>query len=243
MFEIQPVEVDIPEALPAIQEVRSIFNELVIGGAIRENAMFRIWRMWRDKTYLDITSDNPDEPHRMLFPTFADFVQELCSKLEVSRSKVYTRVKAYSQLDMLGFSEREMITMMSARPSLYEKALGMIFEWDQEIPGPTGFKTDFFGEEMNDESISRVKRFIEELADHESVQDALSYLKHDIMGKPEVRIIYDRDISNFKIEYSEAIVESSGNVVTMSPEIWSPGEQLPDWVLDEISKKYRIAIY
>lgn len=243
MFELQPLSIEVPVQYEASEEAREIVRGLAIGGAIRETAMFRIWRMWRDKSYLDIMSDNPETPDRMMFPTFTEFIQVLCEQLEVSRSKIYNRIRAYTQLDYLGFGDDSKLLLMSTRPGLYEKALNLIFVWDQDTQEPTAYKTDAFGDIMDEDSLVRVKRFIEELSDHESVQDALSYLKHDIMGRPEITLIFDKGAQNFKIEYTSMVLSEDGDESTSYYNTWEPGSELPDWVVSEINKRYHVKVY
>jgi len=93
MFEITPVQVDVPtENIVALDEVESILNELVIGESLRERGMFRLWRMKKNQTYLGIVDENDDMGYP-IFGVFEDFVKYFCNVVDVSRAKIFDRIR------------------------------------------------------------------------------------------------------------------------------------------------------
>lgn len=241
MFEIQPVEVDLPAALEPKEEVNSIVKEYMLGHALREVSLFRVWRLWRDDEYSSILSDDPSAlPGQPQFAAFNDFLKFLTQNLDVSRSKVYSRLKTYSLLTHLGYSEKEMVGMMATKPGLYEKVINAIFLWDQESRAATGMKTDAFGSSpYGQETIDNVRDFISELEAHNSVGDAISRLMHDVLGKPKISlrvvggaIVVDYTTTIIDGETMEELTGDSGSAR------FECADDVPEWVLDYLAQKY-----
>lgn len=241
MFDIMPVEVDVPAMLEPVEEVNSIVHEFSLGVALREVALFRLWRMWRDSAYTEIESDDMDAaPGQPKFGTFGDFLKFFTDTIEVSRAKVYSRLKCYSLLDYLHFTDKEMVVMMATKPTLYDRALNLIFIWDQESRLPTGLKTDYFGDDVKDETVkTKIRNFLIELAQFDRVQDALSMLTHDVLGKPTVRVyMLDRKMV---VSYDSVVVDEDDGVGIVGENgeiVFEPNEVMPEWVLNELQRKF-----
>lgn len=241
MFDIRPIEVDEPAALTPREEVNSIIQEYKLGHALREVALFRVWRMWRDNSYLNIYAESPDAlPGQPEFPTFTDFLKFITVHLDVSRAKVYTRLKVYSLLEHLGYSEHDMVRMMATKPGLYEKVLTSVFLWDQESRTPTGMKVDAFGNNPYDETTKEnVRDFIGELEASDSVGDAVSRLLHDVLGKPKITLRVTGGA--IVVEYTTIAIDAdTGDEVTgeQGQARFDCIEDVPDWVMDELARKY-----
>ncbi len=240
MFEIAPVEVDVPTELAALDEVESIMNELVIGESLRERGMFRLWRMKKGQTYLEIVDENDDNGYP-LFGVFEDFVKYFCQVIDVSRAKIFDRIRTYSQLEWLEFSHQEMLNMMSIRPGLYSRALKKIFNWDAQENVPTSLKTDYFGDPSDpDEAKEGIKEYIEELSLHDSVSGAIETLEKDVLGQPEVYIFFLD--GSLVVRFDEGFVTEGGMEITedVGEVIFEAEAELPLWVTDEIERRYKI---
>ena len=241
MFEITPIEVDVPsEHIVALDEVEAIMNELVIGESLRERGMFRLWRMKKSQTYLGIVDENA-ENGIPIFGVFEDFVKYFCNVVDVSRAKIFDRIRTYSQLEWLEFTHQEMLSMMSVRPGLYSRALKKIFNWDAQENEPTSLKTDFFGDPTEpDEARPAIKEFVEELSLHDSVSGAMEMLEKDILGRPDVFMFFlDGDLvvrfdEGFITEEGVEIVEDVGEA------IFEGTVELPSWVSEELERRYKI---
>jgi hypothetical protein len=176
-----------------------------------------------------------------MFVTFNDFTRFLSRNLDVSRSKVYSRLKCYTLLEHLRYNDAQMLAMMADRPGLYEKALNAIFEYDPESRIPTAMKTDVFGvDPFDDDTIEAVRDFLADLGGAESVSDALSILMHDVLGKPDVRVRFTSGA--LVVYYSSTIVdEETGTEIVESSgrvEFVPSSSETPDWVLSELSRKF-----
>lgn len=240
MFEVVPLEVDVPRELAPLEEVESIVNELVLGESLRERAMFRLWRLWKAKGYLNLF-DEGSESVVPMFSTFEEFLSYFCQIVDVSRAKIFSRIKTYNELEWLGFSETQMLHMMSNRPGLYSKALGKIIEWDSQENEPESLKTDFFGDPSDPESAKEtIKEFVEELALHDSVTGALEMLNRDVLGRPEVSIFMSGDCMIVRFE-AGFVTENGHDVLEEIDEIVFEGDTaLPMWARTEMERKYRI---
>lgn len=246
-LDLQKIDYDVPGELVPQEEVVQMAHEIVMGDAIRERAMFRFWRMWSKSTYLDIgiSGDNP-VPR---YSSFGDLVNEFRNVIDISRTKIYTRVKTYELLARVGYGSNEMIAMMSTRPNLYERAMSAIFLWDWDKGGIVGLRTDRFGsyddEEgnpANPETMQNIRDFVDELALHDSIKDALEYLSRDIIGKPDVKIFL-KD-GELLIRYSEEEYDDDGNRLTSDYNeiVFVPDGEIPLWVAEEVSKRYRVML-
>jgi len=240
-FEIEPVSVDVPTLLSPQEEVQSIVDNYSLGIALREVGLYRIWRIWKDNIHLEILSDDPNaSANQPMFPTWSEFVKFLTMSMDVSRSKIYSRLKVYSLLSFLDYSDSRMINMMSNKPGLYERVVNVIFIWDQDARIPTGLKTDKFGDDVNDEETkANIRSFIDSLDGMASISDAIDHLMHDIMHQPVVRLKMIDDI--FAVYYSATYFDedTETEVTGDSGEIYFESESIiPDWVMDELRRKY-----
>lgn len=241
-FEVESgagIAIEIPAPLAPTDELRSIVGEYKIGYAMREAAMFRVWRMWVHDTYMEILSDNPNIREQYpLFRSFADFVEHIASEIGVSRSKIYGRMKLYSVMIWLGFSEPQSVVLLADKPNVVSRIINALYVWDNAAREIIGVKTNVFGDDFESPEHKRaVHDFIVGACAMPNANDALAYIADEIGG------------SSIRVQYSpidqEIIVwffTSSGDSVTISPgSISFPlgnGEEIPAWVEEELTKKY-----
>lgn len=242
MFDIIPADVDVPAQLAPADEVRSLVSEFTLGLALREVSLFRVFRLWDTDNYLNVYSDDPTvSAAQREFSTFSDFVKFLTRGLDISRSKIYSRLKTYSLLKHLRYTDRDMLGMMSAKPSLYDRALSAIYLWDQESRSVTGFKTDAFGDNpYSDDSIEAVRDFLHDLDGADSISDALSMLMHDVLGKPVVKVKAS-SYGELIVYYTQQAVDSdTGDEITgdSGEIVFSTDSEIPEWLQDELQKRF-----
>lgn len=242
MFEIVPVEVDVPTELAPMEEIESIVNELLIGESLRERAMFRFWRIRDSRAYLEVREGESDNGVPR-FATFEEFVEYFCHIVDISRAKIFSRIRTYSELHWLEFTDEEMLKMMSNRPGLYSKTLNKIFNWNSLLNIPMSLKTDSFGdpdEPENPETKAALKKFIEELGLHDSVTNALEMVDKDILGKPEVSMFFSGEY--LVVRFDQGYVTEDGvEIMEDVDEIYFETDtELPGWVTEEMERKYKI---
>jgi hypothetical protein len=238
MFEIKPIEVDIPEMLSPTEELGSIMDGYVLGVAVREVAIFRIWRLWRTDAYAQIYADGRTDP---MFSSDGEFVKFLQRRLDISRSKVYTRMRTYTLMEFLEYSEREIVLRMAAKPTLYEKALHLIYTWNQETKEVEAYKTDKFGDNPWDgESKAKVRYFLDELENADSIADALKLLQEETGTQP-IRFTFSPNENVFVLSWKDDDYEPENGMSILGETIvvtYSADAEVPDWVSDELARKF-----
>jgi hypothetical protein len=184
---------------------------------MREVSLFRVWRLWVDGRYRMVV-ENDVYTDRLIprFPKFNDLTKFLTEVIDVSRSKLYSRLRAYSLLDHLGYNEPEMVAMMSKRPSLYTAALNHIFVWDQSAREVKGMKTDQFGTDpYSQETIMAVRDFLEEIGNIDNINDALAAVLSTVADKRMFKIRYSPAENTLLVFVTDDYVDrETGEIVT-----------------------------
>lgn len=243
MYQMERVrpEVEVPVYEDIVDEINKIVTDLALGEALRERALFRLWRVHRDQSYTQIVADEQDS---MLpkYPTWTAFMADFCESAGISRASVYSRIKTYYQLEWVGYTELEMLQMMTRKPGLYERVLGRLLSWDSARNEPTDLKTDRLGEfDDMDDAREPIMELLEDLDGHERINDALSYVDNTILGRPHVHMSVQNGI--IVLKYSEdditAVDGSAGQVEEVQ---FLPDKDAPAWVFDEIQRRYNLKI-
>jgi hypothetical protein len=176
-----------------------------------------------------------------MFSSDGDFVRFLQRKLDISRSKVYTRMRTYTLLEFLEYSEKEIVLRMATKPSLYEKALNLIYDWDQQAREVTAYKTDKFGDNPFDgTSKAKVRYFLEELENADSVADALKLLQEETGVQP-IKFTFLPDQNTFSLSWKDDDYDVQSGMSILGETItveYHATEDVPDWVLDELARKF-----
>lgn len=235
------VEIVIPPPLPAAEELDSIVGEFKVGYALREAALFRIWRLWVSEDYREIMSDDPSlQEQYPLFHTFAALVEFVAGEIGVSRSKVYSRMKLYSVMDWLGFSNPQSVVMLADKPSVVEKIINLLYVWDNTIKEVIGVKSTIFGEDFDsEEHKGRVREFIIGACEMPNANDAIAYVSDEMGTGSSIKIQYSPASAN---ELTLWCFPARDNDATVAPftitfELASQ-DALPEWVVEELVKKH-----
>lgn len=242
MFDIQKFSVELPEICTAREDIVSAVREFVAGRGMKERALYRIYRIWNNRSYLDMYSEDPESGAGMLmFPTWSDFIDFVTESVDISKSTIYSRLKAYSLFDWMGYTQEESLRKMSSRANLYTRALDEIVDWDSESRSPTAFRTDLIDVDIDDPiAPKKTREIILELESYESIGEAIRYLRNDLMQKPEISIsICERDL---RIRYAIQIVDSeTGEITNDYGEIlFESNDSVPDWIYEELERRYKI---
>lgn len=235
------IEIVIPAPLPAGEELNSIVGEYKIGYAMREAAMFRIWRMWANDSYKEILSNDPAADQQYpLFPAFASLVDFVAAEIGVSRSKVYSRMKLYSILTWLGFSEPQSVVLLADKPSVVEKIINLLYVWDNNVKEVSGVKSTIFGEDFeSEEHKTQVREFILGACSMPNANDAIAYIADEMGTGASIKLQYN--VANPSELTLWCFPARDGNIVdspfTVTLEIVD-SDDVPDWVIEELAKKY-----
>ena len=229
-------EIDVPSRGEIVHELEMIVEEFSLGSALKERALFRIWRIWRNASYLQILDDSPSalkgEPK---YHTWSEFLKDFVMPSGISKSTVYSRMKAYSILEWIGYSEVEILTMMSTSPVAYGQSVNLLVDWDMSEDSPRAIKAISMGSLDN---YQEAKDNLRELIDHtvpiyDRTMDAIEHIRRDVVGGQVVSVWVDG--SEIVVDYEDSGRESG--VVRFSV---SNGELVPEWVLVTMEKKYKI---
>lgn len=235
------VEIVIPPPLPAADELNSIVGEFKVGYALREAALFRIWRLWVSEDYREIMSNDPSlQEQYPLFHTFAMLVEFVAGEIGVSRSKVYSRMKLYSVLDWLGFSNPQSVIMLADKPSVVEKIINLLYVWDNTLKEVIGVKSTIFGEDFNSEDHKeKVREFIVGACAMPSANDAIAYVSDEMGTGSSIKLQYSSASLNELLLWCFPARDGDMAAVpfTATFELVSD-DALPEWVVEELVKKY-----
>ena len=218
-------------------ELEQIKNEYLGGNYMRESALFRLWRMWANKDYLRLTIPGTDEP---IYPTWDDFVRSELYDIGVSRSTVYSRIRLYSVLQWLGYSDGYMLEMVRFRPHLLDKAINKMLSWDTRNGVPREVKLPDFDDP--EEAAPFMRDVVDDVYTSDMAAEIIKSLDQDINGRPEVKITVEPDAGLIHVHFAEHSVDENG-VILASPLVsvtFYSDADVPDWVWHELQRKYRL---
>lgn len=218
----------IPDIETPQDEYRHIFDEFVLGSAIRERAFYRIWRLRKTGIWNQIISDNGQR-----YNIWEDFIKDIANNdaLGIGRQIIFDRMKAYDQLEWLGYTHEDIIHKMSMRPSLYTRVLKRIIQWDSldrkiiSVAVPTA---DNSSEETMRDAVNGIIKDVEAF---DKQIDAIRYVDENLLCAPRVEIYMEDDV--IVLDYVRTSVTEDGEIVVdESGQIkFYPNEPVPDWVL------------
>jgi hypothetical protein len=229
-------EIDVPSDGDVVHEMEMIVEEYSLGSALKERALFRLWRVWRSSSYLDIIDGDEDGYSSIpMYPTWGKFVKDFIVPSGISKSTMYSRLRSYSILEWLGYSHEEILEMMSRSSVLYGQSVNLLVDWDLVENVPKRIKAESIGSlENEEEAISNVRDVIDNSDAYDRVLDAVDHVKRDIIGEPNVTAwMSDNEIV---FAYEGESLEDSGIVRYAKTDMYG----VPEWVYIEIERKNKI---
>lgn len=237
MYNIEVLEVDVPTELEPEEEIRAILDEYVLGASLKERSLYRLYRMWRSKSHLLIRDRSGDGSS--MYETWEQFLQDTVYALGVSRSTVFFRIRAYSFLDWLGYSDDEKLQMIAARPTLYPRVMSMLVDWDTAKCEPNEIYVDVA--EGEGDSVENVRDIIENIASGElSVGEALEQVQVEYTGRPSVRLRCSGESLVVVYEYCQTDEAGGQNFVSGELE-YMPVVLVPEIVNEELRRRLGVA--
>lgn len=124
---------------------------------------------------------------------------------------------------------------------LEDAARALIKEEEKEDPDK------FFIEELNNLIINEMpeilRNVLEQIKEHDSVQDASKWIKNDLLNKPEISYVWEPDLGGFYIEYHLRSIGDSGELISeqllkflMLPDF----KTLPEVVVRDLAARLRM---
>lgn len=202
-----------------------------------------------------------------------EFIGWFCSEAKVARSLVFMRIAAIDRIQELGFSLEESFNLIVAKPFAMREVLNMVAKWGKEgeligvnpdiilqvaervSPDKVddikaladAVKEDPTNQEAQEELRAAAKPVIadllEEVADHDRAKDALDFVKHNILLKPEIRYTWDPETDTLVVQMIPINVDENGEsyegaIVTIP---FVPDSlYIPDEIRDDLVKRLPI---
>lgn len=231
-------EIDVPSQGGIVHEMEKIVEEFSLGSALKERALFRLWRVWRNRTYLEIVDDSPTAiPGEPKYINWSAFLKDFIIPAGLSKSTVYSRMKAYSILEWLGYDDSEILTKMSESSVRYGQSVNLMVDWNMSDDAPAAIRASSLGT-LDDENAAKeeIRSVLEStIPVYERVSDALDHIRRDVVGGPVVSAWQDLD--TIVLEYEDTATGEHGIV---KYQIISDDYDAPLWVYDELERKHRI---
>jgi len=253
--------------------LRAISRDINLSRILRERGIFRLYQFVRqrndDGVLLFMTLLNPDDDNRP-FATQEDFLGWFCAGAHITRALVFQRLATIERLLTLGFTlEDSFQVLLMGGPSVIYDTLKSIGDWKKGDllsvnPGIALRVTKSIAPDQLDEIrdiadnpdfehadnlVEAIKPIFAELitqvAAHDSAKDAMKYVNHDILLKPELEYSWDEDNDTLIIEYikkkydpdRDEVYQEKPVKVTMVADINFP---LPDEVRSDLIKRLPI---
>lgn len=222
MEELVPVNQIIVSPVFSFQEeLLQIDKELFIASAAREFAMYRIYRIYRDKLY---TND---------FSSFTDFCDRMNELYEISKPTIYGRIKSYTSLEWIGYTPEDSIKMMIERPFVISCITNQLVTVNQDKEIEVKIPVE---EEKTPQDV--VREVIEYTADM-TLQDASLYIRENYTYEPTIRLTIDNN--KIRVEYTEFApnMEGASEIVNYGTVTFHPDAEFPEYVESYIKKLTR----
>lgn len=220
----------------ADDEYNRIIDEFGLSSVLNESAMYRVWRMKQNDTWINVTDASTGTK---MFGTWEEFITSISDVTGRGRQTIFNRVKTYSQLQLLGYTDEEMIGMMTKAPFIYQRALSYLMDFDVRTGEVRGLHyTDLGYEENEDLVLSEMKEIIDSLSSFERGKEALQYIETDILMHPAVSVkLSEKEI----IVYWTIFQKDQNGVVipTVDHAVFEAGYSVPDWVMEKVSGMLR----
>lgn len=198
----------VPSSCNPQEDYKLIFDELLVGNALRERAFYRIWRLRNSGGWKDIIGSGGER-----YQTWDDFVNDIVSVggISVGRQTIYNRMRVYDQLAWIGYSDAQILAKMASKPSLYRRALDLVMDWDFSDKRPR--RLAISGDDASGEpDVSRraLRKLIADVESFPRQVDALRYIEESVLLEPVVRIYYDVQDSSVVVYYARASINQNG---------------------------------
>lgn len=232
--------VDVPdmEDTPELTLERSV-QDLRLSKLFRERGLFRLYRVLHEMVddvplFMYFSDPETGEP----FAKQEHFLGWFCRAAKIPRALVFMRMAAIERLETLNFSMSEAYKTVIEKPYAIHESLRMVADWEKggvlkdinpQVAINIAQRTDpdlipeierlakikdqdpESHQEYMDLVVPQVADLIREVASHERAGEALDYVRHDILKRPEIAYYWDEegDALEIRIIYTE--VDPQGN--------------------------------
>jgi hypothetical protein len=230
----------LPENEPDLNRaLRTSSRDINLAHLLREKGLFRLYRLLHNRekdgvlSYRKVANPDTGSP----FSTQEEFIGYFCRESHVPRALVFTRMATISRLTTLGKRLEEIFDMLAKKPFIVYQALNEVVEWEkdqiksldptiatmvakkvapehadqiEELAALAEDDPDAM-QELKDAFKPVLSILIDEVAGHQSNRDALDYVVHDVLGKPEIRYKWEPDGDYLVIEMVRKQIDEQGN--------------------------------
>lgn len=243
------LSVDLPEVFDHPETTLEITSrDINIGRLLKERGYFRFWRFLRtvDEHGIPVFMGMTD-PGGTPFSRQEDFIKWFSSAAKVARATLFQHVAVLDRLVTLGFSEEEAFKTLLSKPYAIRETLRDVAQWDKgELvsvhPDSAVYITDRVAPDKSEEIRMLAERsrddesaaeelkeamkpviadLVREVSDHSRAKDALDYVKHDVLQRPEIRYRWKTDlgVSYLEVELVRYAVDDRGEKFQLPPVI------------------------
>lgn len=256
-----------------VNTLRTISREIHLAVLLRERGTFRLYRLttMKDESglplYMNMIDTDTGEP----FERQEDFIGWFCEHASVSRGHVFQRLATIERLKTLGFSLEDSFAIILSRPYAIQQTLKDVAKWDRarlvsvepdaaismaEKVAP--MEVDYISEiaerartepesmeELVEASKPLITGLLQEVAHHERAKEALAFVRHDVLKRPEISYRWDVSTDSLMVEYLEIVDEDEtdfiAQIVTVPfTPILTNATTLPSEVREDMIKRLPI---
>lgn len=204
------------------ETLRSVSRDINLSRVLRERGMFRMFQLLRQRTpdgvavYMMFNNPDTGQPFRRQ----EDFIGWFCSNAAVSRSLMFQRLSTIERMEALGFTMDEIFRNILAKPYAMRETLNILATWNgdkiehinpevalqvaqrvapETVPQLEELVAKAGNSQQDEENFHQamlplMASLVEEVAHHDRANDALKFIKYDVLMKPEVSYKWENDI-------------------------------------------------
>lgn len=258
---------DLPDVVGDPEEtLRKVSRDINLSRLLRERGIFRLYRLVHttDENNLPVYMSLVNPLTGNLFATQEDFVSWFCEEAHVSRSLVFQRFMAIDRLLHLNMDLESAFQLLIKKPYAIRETLNQVAFWDKgkitEIPPDTAvLLTERFNPDLTDDVKEMIRtdnkeglnttmlpiitNLLQEVGDHERAKDALDWVQHDLLRKPEIKYAWDGSASVLMVEIFKKGVDKYGNEMLLPPVVVpfvADTDNVPQEIIDDLMNRLPI---
>lgn len=218
-----------------------VSREINLSRLLRERGLFRLYRLLRvqeDGVPLFMTRINPNTGSP--FAKQEEFVGWFCQEAHVARGLVFQRLATIDRLLSLGMTLEDAFATVLTKPYAIRETMNMVVTKfgktgdietvnpdvisqvaNRIMPGEAkGIRAladkaiedpDEYMEEFVEASKPVVQALVKEVAQSDRAKDAMEFVKHDLLKRPEIVYRWDMESEMLLVELTRKDVDENGN--------------------------------
>lgn len=247
--------------------LRAVSRDINLSRILRERGVFRMYGLLNQKdehglpTYVSLI--NPIVGHP--FATQEEFIGWFCDEAHIARSLLFQRIRLIDRLIELGISLEEAFNLVLQRPYVVDETVAGIGTWNKgELVGiepeialqlAKKFAPDQLDEitgmiDSEDQpGLTGIMKpvivdLLKEVAAHERTKDALKWVRHDLLLKPEIYYSWDSETGALVVELHQTSIDPITGDEAIQPPVIIPfiadTTHLPDEIVKDLIRRLPI---